>query len=102
MVALVKKYGPDRILVNSAADWGVSDPLKVPKTVVAMREAGIHEAAIETIVWRNPVVFFAQSGKLDVTELEGDPEVDQRELFEGNSVLRGQTPVVQAALKPAE
>jgi predicted metal-dependent TIM-barrel fold hydrolase len=102
MVALVKKYGPDRILVNSAADWGVSDPLKVPKTVVAMREAGIPESAIETIVWRNPVAFFAQSGKLDVAELEGAAEVDQRELFEGNSVLRGQTPVVQAARKPAE
>ena len=34
MVALVKRYGSERILVNSAADWGVSDPLKVPKTVV--------------------------------------------------------------------
>src|SRR5262245_39761741 len=33
MVALVKRYGTGRILVNSAADWGVSDPLKVPKTV---------------------------------------------------------------------
>ena len=44
MVALVKRYGPERIIVNSAADWGVSDPLKVPKTVAAMREAGIAEA----------------------------------------------------------
>ena len=35
MVALVKRYGAERILINSAADWGVSDPLKVPKTVVA-------------------------------------------------------------------
>ena len=36
MAALVKKYGPDRIVINSAADWGVSDPLKVPKTVARM------------------------------------------------------------------
>ena len=44
MVALVKQYGAERIIVNSAADWGVSDPLKVPKTVAAMREAGIADA----------------------------------------------------------
>ena len=37
MAALVKKYGDDRIIVNSAADWGISDPLKVPKTIAVMR-----------------------------------------------------------------
>lgn len=95
MVALVERYGPTRILVNSAADWGVSDPLKVPKTVAAMREAGIPEPDIETIVWRNPVAFFAQSGKLDLTGATARPLVDQRRLFEGNSVLRGQAPLVE-------
>ncbi len=95
MVALVKKYGSERMIVNSAADWGVSDPLKVPKTVEAMRAQGIAESAIEQIVWRNPIAFFAQSGRLDV-ELDSELlAVDQRELFEGNSVLRGQTPRVQ-------
>ena len=95
MVALVERYGPERILVNSAADWGVSDPLKVPKTVALMRERGIAEEAIERIVWKNPLAFFAQSGKIDVAELERTAEVDQRQLFQGNSVLRGgQPPVV--------
>ena len=96
MVALVKQYGAERVLVNSAADWGVSDPLKVPKTVVAMRAAGISDRDIETIVWRNPVAFFAQSGRLDLGEAEARPAVDQRRLWEGNSVLRGQIPVVEA------
>ena len=41
MVALVKKYGTDRIIINSAADWGVSDPLKVPKTAIEMKKAGV-------------------------------------------------------------
>ncbi len=95
MVALVTRYGAERILVNSAADWGVSDPLKVPKTVGAMREAGIAERDIETIVWRNPLAFFAQSGKLDLEGVEARPVVDQTSLFEGNSVLRGQAPVVE-------
>lgn len=95
MVALVKKYGHERILINSAADWGVSDPLKVPKTVAKMREAGVAEEVIEAIVWRNPVAFFAQSGKLDLAELGETSPIDQRQLFEGNSVLRGQAPVIR-------
>ena len=95
MVTLVKRYGADRILVNSAADWGVSDPLKVPKTAALMRASGISEADIETIVWRNPVAFFAQSGQLDVADLEAHPGIDQRQLWEGNSVLRGQAPLVE-------
>ena len=92
MVALVQKYGGDRIIVNSAADWGVSDPLKVPKTAAAMRAAGIADDVIVQICWDNPVRFFAQSGRL--AEVESKASVDQRELFEGNSVLRGQTPRV--------
>jgi predicted metal-dependent TIM-barrel fold hydrolase len=93
MVALVQKYGSERILINSAADWGVSDPLKVPKTVARMREAGIPEGAIERIAWRNPVAFFGQSGRLDLGEFEAAPAIDQTHLWEGNSVLRGQQPV---------
>ncbi len=93
MVALVQKYGSERIIINSAADWGVSDPLKVPKTVAKMRAAGIDEQSIETIVWSNPAAFFAQSGRLE--GIEAPTLVDQRKLWEGNSVLRGQAPVVQ-------
>ena len=94
MVALVKKYGVTRIIVNSAADWGVSDPLKVPKTAALMRDSGISEADVETIFWKNPVAFFGQSGNLDVAGIEERPSVDQTRLWEGNSVLRGQVPVV--------
>ena len=92
MVALVQRYGGERILVNSAADWGVSDPLKVPKTRDAMRAAGIAEATLATIFWTNPVAFFAQSGRLD--DIDAELAVDQRRLHEGNSVLRGQPPRV--------
>ncbi|MEJ2768127.1 TatD family hydrolase [Mycetohabitans sp. B46] len=94
MVALVKQYGSERIIMNSAADWGVSDPLKVPKTASAMRDAGIAEHEIETIVWHNPLAFFAQSARLDIAEAEAPLLIDQRHNWEGNSVLRGQTPHV--------
>jgi predicted metal-dependent TIM-barrel fold hydrolase len=95
MVVLVKRYGAERILINSAADWGVSDPLKVPKTAALMRESGISEADIERIVWKNPVAFFSQSGRLDLGPAGDNPAIDQTQLWEGNSVLRGQQPIVK-------
>jgi uncharacterized protein len=97
MVALVKRYGTERILINSAADWGVSDPLKVPKTIALMRESGIAEVDVRRVAWDNPVAFFAQSGQLDPAALETEPAIDQSQLFEGNSVLRGQAPRVTGA-----
>jgi predicted metal-dependent TIM-barrel fold hydrolase len=86
MVALVRRYGPARILVNSAADWGISDPLKVPKTVATMRAAGIAEADIARIFWDNPVAFFGQSGRLELPAEKPATEP----LYQGNSILRGQ------------
>ena len=93
MVALVEQYGAEKILVNSAADWGVSDPLKVPKTRDAMRAAGIGDDALAKIFWANPRAFFAQSGRL--AEIDEPIAIDQRKLHEGNSVLRGQAPRVE-------
>ncbi|OFW31521.1 MAG: hydrolase TatD [Acidobacteria bacterium RIFCSPLOWO2_02_FULL_65_29] len=90
MAVLVQKYGSDRIIVNSAADWGISDPLKVPKTIAVMRAQGIAEETIARIVWDNPAAFFAQSGRFDVSALEKRPDMDRRQKFETNSVLRGE------------
>jgi hypothetical protein len=90
MATLVQKYGSDRIIVNSAADWGISDPLKVPKTIAVMRAQGIPDATIEKIVWDNPVAFFAQSGRLDVSDIQAPAAVDRTQKFETNSVLRGE------------
>lgn len=92
MVELVRRYGTERILVNSAADWGVSDPLKVPKTARALLDAGFSSADVERVCWKNPINFFAQSGRFQPEELERAVTVDQTRLWEGNSVLRGQTP----------
>ena len=90
MAVLVKKYGPDRIIVNSAADWGISDPLKVPKTIAVMRAQGIPDDIIQQIVWHNPIAFFAQSGRLDLAEIGERPVVSRADKFESNSVLRGE------------
>ena len=90
MAALVKKYGTARIIVNSAADWGISDPLKVPKTTDAMRLSGIPEDSIHQVVWNNPVAFFSQSGRFDVADLDEPPVIDRTAVYEQNSVLRGE------------
>jgi hypothetical protein len=94
MVALLQQYGTEKMVVNSAADWGRSDPLKVPKTGAAMRAAGFTEADIEKVLYTNPITFFAQSGRISLEEVS-PVKIDQTRLFEENSVLRGQTPVVE-------
>jgi predicted metal-dependent TIM-barrel fold hydrolase len=86
MVRILEEHGLERMLVNSAADWGISDPLKVAKTVAAMREAGFSEDDVDRLVWRNPVEFFGQSGRLELEEVE----YDRAETFAGSSVLRGE------------
>jgi len=94
MVALLKQYGTEKMVVNSAADWGRSDPLKVPKTGQAMRDAGFSERDIEQVLFLNPIKFFAQSGRISLQDV-APVKIDQTQLFEDNSVLRGQTPVVE-------
>jgi uncharacterized protein len=90
MAALVKRYGTSRIIVNSAADWGISDPLKVPKTIDVMRSQGIDDQKIRTIVWDNPLAFFAQSGRFDLSDIDTSDPIDRSKVFETNSVLRGE------------
>lgn len=89
MVALVKKYGSERIMINSAADWGISDPLAVPKTAALMKVHGIPEKDIELVTYQNAITAFAQSGQLDVTSFLARKQIDQSEKFAGNSILRG-------------
>jgi predicted metal-dependent TIM-barrel fold hydrolase len=96
MAKLILEYGSERIIINSAADWGVSDPLKVPKTVAVMTESGIPHSTIEKIVWKNPTTFFAQSDNLDLNDIQENPSIDQTLVYENNSVLRGQTPIARS------
>jgi predicted metal-dependent TIM-barrel fold hydrolase len=89
MVEIVKKYGSERIMVNSAADWGISDPLAVPKTAALMKIKGIAEEDIVKVTYQNAIDAFAQSGQLNVEDFEQGMSVDQSLKFNGNTVLRG-------------
>ena len=92
MVEIFRRFGTDQMIINSAADWGISDPLLVPKTAQLMRKSGMDEDEIEKVVWRNPIGFFAQSGRIDLSDFDDGDAVDRTQLHEGNSVLRGQKP----------
>jgi predicted metal-dependent TIM-barrel fold hydrolase len=98
MVELLKQYGPERMIVDSSADWGVSDPLAVPRTAALMLEQGVDPGWVELTCWQNALDVYAQSGQIDVAALEEKPQVDQSQLFGDNSVLRGQEPRVDAAV----
>ena len=89
MVEIVKQYGSERIMVNSAADWGISDPLAVPKTAALMKLKGINDADIELVTFRNAITAFAQSGQIDEADFTAPKNIDQTEKFEGNTILRG-------------
>jgi predicted metal-dependent TIM-barrel fold hydrolase len=85
MVAILREHGTSRILVNSAADWGKSDPLKTAKTGAAMLAAGFTDADVDKVLWQNPVEFYGQSGRLELSDVDSEPTAS----FEGNSILRG-------------
>jgi uncharacterized protein len=83
MVEILKTRGTDRMLVNSAADWGRSDPLLTRATADAMLAAGFTDDDVDKVLWRNPVEFYGQSGRLELEA--GGVGVT----YEGNSVQRG-------------
>jgi predicted metal-dependent TIM-barrel fold hydrolase len=88
MVAILRAEGVERMIVNSAADWGRSDPLKVAKTADAMRAAGFSDDDIDTVVWKNPVEFYGQSGRLEL----GAEASEATASFAGNTIQRGERP----------
>jgi predicted metal-dependent TIM-barrel fold hydrolase len=65
-VDILEKFGPDRILVAGACDWGPSEPVAVPKFVMEMRRRKHDEAFIRRVVLDNPVQFLRQSPKFNV------------------------------------
>ena len=96
MVEVVRTYGSERIIVDSSADWGVSDPLAVPKTANLMLQRGIDPADVQASCYGNALAAYGQSGNFNESSWQNDRElIDQRLLYQGNSVLRGQDPTVE-------
>ena len=95
MVEIARQYGSERIFIDSSADWGVSDPLSVPKTANLMLQRGIDPDEVHKICYQNALAAYGQSGQIRESDWLEASAIDQRLDFEGNSVLRGQEPLVE-------
>ena len=94
MTEVVRQYGPERTIVDSACDWGVSDPLALPKTARLMIDRGIPADSIRKVTYDNALAVYGLSGEMKASDWL-DVAIDQRMLYSGNSVLRGgQSPVI--------
>jgi predicted metal-dependent TIM-barrel fold hydrolase len=60
-VDMLEEYGLDRVWLNSACDWGVSDALSVPKAGMEMKRRGLNPGQVDQVLYRNPAKFLGQS-----------------------------------------
>ncbi len=89
MVEILRQYGARRVIVDSACDWGISEPLAVAKTARLALQSGIAEDQVRLACYQNALDAYGQSGQMRETDWLVSPPIDQRALFEGNSILRG-------------
>ena len=96
MVDILGQYGAQRIMVDSACDWGISEPLGVAKTAALALQRGIPEEQVHLVCYQNALDAYGQSGQMHESDWLDPPAVDQRTVYEGNSILRGgREPLVQ-------
>jgi hypothetical protein len=62
-IDILKKWGLDRTMVNSSADWGWSDPTTLPQIAGHMKKNGFTAPQVEKLLFDNPFAFYKQSGK---------------------------------------
>lgn len=89
MVEILREYGAERIIVDSACDWGISEPLGVAKTAKLALERGIAEEQVRLATYQNALDAYGQSGQIKEDDWLNPPPIDQRNMYEGNSILRG-------------
>jgi predicted metal-dependent TIM-barrel fold hydrolase len=65
-VDLIETYGPERICVAGACDWGPSDSVAVPRFAMEMRRRHLAEDLIRTVIYENPVRYLSQSPKFRI------------------------------------
>ena len=67
---IIEMYGGERLMVNSAGDWGPSKPTAVPDFILEMRRRRHPENLIRQVVYENPLKFFGQSQNFRFTPRE--------------------------------
>ena len=89
MVEILREYGAERIIVDSACDWGISEPLGVAKTAQLALESGIPKEQVRLACYQNALDAYGQSGQISENDWLDPAPIDQRTVYEGNSILRG-------------
>lgn len=89
MVDILGHYGAERVIVDSACDWGISEPLGVAKTAKLALQRGISKQDVKLACYQNALDAYGQSGQMKESDWLDPNPIDQREVFEGNSILRG-------------
>ncbi len=69
---MIEVFGPERVMVNSAGDWGHSDPLAVPEFIFEMRRRKQTEDLIRKVVYENPLTFFSQCARFAYAPRQAD------------------------------
>jgi predicted metal-dependent TIM-barrel fold hydrolase len=64
---MIERYGPERLMANSAGDWGPSKPTAIPDLIFELRRRGHGEELIRRVVYENPIEFFSQSRHFQFT-----------------------------------
>jgi len=77
MVEIVRQYGAKRVIVDSACDWGISEPLGVAKTAKLALQRGIPEEQVRLICYQNALDAYGQSGQMRESDWLDPPEIDQ-------------------------
>ncbi|MEP3477662.1 MAG: TatD family hydrolase [Fuerstiella sp.] len=65
---IIETYGDERIWMNSAGDWGCSDPLAVPKARLEMKRRGHGNKIIDKVTFENPQQFLGQSANFKIND----------------------------------
>ncbi len=73
---ILEMVGTERIMANSAGDWGKSNPLAVPELIQEMKRRGHSEETIRQVVYDNPLAFWRQSVRWQ--EWDGEEPLSQQ------------------------
>ena len=96
MVEILRQYGANQVIVDSACDWGISEVLAVAKTAKLALQSGIPQDQVRLACYQNALDAYGQSGQIKEADWLDPQPIDQRALFEGNSILRGgREPVIE-------
>jgi uncharacterized protein len=62
-IDMIENYGAERLMVNAAADWGVSDPLQTHRAMLEARRRGHSIETLLRVFHNNPAMFMGQNPK---------------------------------------